>query len=372
MKILIDARMYGAKQGGLGRYTEELIKELEKQVTSDNFVILLNKENWDDYKPKNKNFKKILANIPWYSLKEQTQLPGIIKKEHPDLVHFPHWNIPLLYRQPFLVTIHDLILIHYPDRRASTLSPIKYFFKYLMFKIILRHALKKSRGIITPSNFTKQDIIKTYNIPEKKITSIHLAPKNKIANRSEEQKKQTLEKYKIIKPFILYVGSAYPHKNLENLIKAWELFSDQYSKNYQLVLSGKKDYFYKRLEKEMNTKNIIFTDFTSNEEQADLYSQASLYIFPSLYEGFGLPPLEAMTYNTPVASSEASCLPEILRDACFYFNPHNLEEIAKTINLSLTDIKKRQEKQEKAQELLKKYSGKKTTTSTLVVYKNMI
>jgi len=112
MKIGIDARMYGPKQGGLGRYVEQLVLELEKIDNQNEFVIFLRADNWNEYTPSKPNFKKVLANISWYGWQEQFKLTPIIKKEKVDLMHFPHWNIPLFYNDPFIVTIHDLILLH--------------------------------------------------------------------------------------------------------------------------------------------------------------------------------------------------------------------------------------------------------------------
>ncbi|MDO9509654.1 MAG: hypothetical protein Q7J14_00005, partial [Candidatus Magasanikbacteria bacterium] len=136
MKIGIDARLYGPKQGGLGRYLQQLIEGLEKADQNNDYVIFLHAENFEEYQPKNPRFKKVLANIPWYGWKEQFFLPKILKKEKLDFVHFPHWNIPFFYSGKFLVTIHDLILYHYSTRKASTLGSVAYFFKNLAYKLI--------------------------------------------------------------------------------------------------------------------------------------------------------------------------------------------------------------------------------------------
>ena len=176
MRIGIDARMYGPKQGGLGRYIQQLIAHLEQLETTDEFIIFLRKENWDEYTPKNNNFKKVLADIPWYGWQEQIKLSKIIKQEKVDLMHFPHWNVPLFYNDPFIVTIHDLLLLHYPTRKASTLGPFAYWFKNFVYKIVLRHAATKSKHILTISEFTRKDIVKNLGIAMGKITVAYLAP----------------------------------------------------------------------------------------------------------------------------------------------------------------------------------------------------
>ena len=264
MKIGIDARMYGPGQGGLGRYIEQLIIHLEKIDMSNNYVVFLRRDNFDNYQPQNPNFKKVLANISWYGWGEQFKLKKIIKKEKVNLMHFPHWNVPFGYNVPFIVTIHDLILLHYPTRRASTKGFFTYWFKNFIWKLVLKNAVKKSIKIITPSEFTKQDLIKTLNVPADKISVTCLAPTPQLngiqppvilseAKRSEEslsghelgqrsfavaqddKTSTVLKNYKITKPYLLYVGVAYPHKNLETLLAAWKIFMEKFGTGYQLV-----------------------------------------------------------------------------------------------------------------------------------------
>lgn len=369
MKIVIDARMYGARQGGLGRYIEQLILNLEKIDKENQYIILLRLENYPLYQPKNPNFQKIMVDIPWYGWKEQFFLPKIIKKLKADLVHFPHWNVPLFFNGNFVVTIHDLLLLHYPSRRASTLSPLLYWMKNQIFLLVLKHAVKTARQIITVSEFSKKDLMETLKIKSEKIIVTLLSPFENHAFTDTDLTK----KYNITKPYWLYVGVAYPHKNLEALLSAWEIFYKQYSCNYQLVLAGNKNYFYERLEKiikEKNIKNVILTDFVPDTELPNLYKKAALYVFPSLYEGFGLPPLEAMQYNLPVISSERTCLPEILGDAALYFDPTSPDEIAQTAHLVLSDKNTSEKLQKNGQKILQKYSWKTVAEKTLKNFQN--
>lgn len=378
MKIGIDARLYGPKQGGLGRYLQQLITGLEKNDQNNDYVIFLRQENFEEYQPKNPRFKKILADIPWYGWQEQILLPRILKKENCDFVHFPHWNIPFFYRGKFIVTIHDLILLHYPSRQSSTLGPLKYFFKNLAYRFILHHAVKKAVQIITPSNFTKQDITKTLHMPEEKITVTHLAPTDLgikyPVSSIKYGNENLLIKHHILKPYLLYVGVAYPHKNLEQLVKSWKKFEEK-NKNFQLVLVGKKNYFYDRLinsEIFKNCQNIVFTDFVPDAELAMFYKNATAYVFPSLYEGFGLPPLEAMQYGVPTISANSACLPEILGEAALYFDPLTEQDICSKISLILTDTNIRQKLINNMPYILSKYSQKNTAETTLSVYQKMV
>jgi len=312
------------------------------------------------------------VDIPLYSWQEQIKFKKIIDRENVNLMHFPHWNVPLFYNKPFVVTIHDLIMYHYPRQEASTHGPIVYWFKDLLHRLVLRHAVKAAKQIIVTSEFTKQDVHRTLNVPVEKMTTIYQVPFMKIINNQETNSKQiTNYKLQITKPYVLYVGNAYPHKNLDGLLKAWKIFCEKYGPSYQLVLAGKKNFFYNKLINHLTIKplnNIIFTGYVSDGELSVLYQNASLYVFPSLYEGFGLPPLEAMSYGIPVASSNATCLPEVLGEGAIYFDPENYEQMAETIYRGLTDENLRFELREKAREELKRYSSGKMIEETLTIY----
>lgn len=372
MRIGIDARMFGPEQGGLGRYIEQLIIHLEKLDSPHEFIIFLNKKNWDSYHPKNEKFTKILANIPWYGWKEQLFLSHIFKKARVDLMHFPHWNIPIFYNKPFVVTIHDLLLLHYPSKKASTLDPLIYWLKYQAYLKTLHHATQKASHILTVSEFSKFDICKTLQVPNDKITVTYLA--STISNQQTTlSPEEILNKYTITKPYVLYVGVAFPHKNLERLIQAWELFQNKYNDyNTKLVLVGKKNYFYEQLlSKIQKNKNIIYTDFIPDSDLPTIYKQASLYAMPSLYEGSALPSLEALQYGVPVASSNQTCLPEILQNAAFYFDPKNTEEMADTIHQALSEETIRKEHQEAGYKICSQYSWDTVASQTLQIYNRL-
>ena len=177
----------------------------------------------------------------------------------------------------------------------------------------------------------------------------------------------------LVKPYLLYVGNAYPHKNLERLILAFKKLVDD-GLDYQLVLVGGEDYFYRKLKLKIENwklkikDGIIFAGFMSDDDLDALYRNASLYVFPSLYEGFGLPPLEAMARGVPVVSSNATCLPEILGDAAFYFNPLDIDDMARVIKETLSSDRARKALIQKGFEQIKKYSWRKMAEETLKLY----
>lgn len=153
MRIGIDARFYGSIGKGLGRYTQKLIQHLEQIDTENQYVIFLRKENFEDYQPFNKNFQKVLADYPWYTFSEQLFFPLLLRKYKLDLVHFPHFNVPILYFGKFVLTIHDLILTHFPTLKATRLSPLWYWVKYAAYKLAISSAVRRSEKIITVSEF---------------------------------------------------------------------------------------------------------------------------------------------------------------------------------------------------------------------------
>ena len=312
--------------------------------------------------------------IPWYSWKEQTTLARTIRKQKLDLMHFPHWNVPIFYNDPFVVTIHDLIMFHYPRPEATTLGPIKFWLKDRMHRRVIRHAVNRAQHILVTSEFTKQDVHTMLHVPHDKMTVTYQAP---FGDKKQEtrNKKQILEKYGIGKPFVLYVGAAYPHKNLEGLIEAWKIFSQKYGDQYQLALVSRDDYFLRQIKTNYPITQLpnypLFTGFVPDNDLAILYEHASLYVFPSLYEGFGLPPLEAQAFGVPVASSNRSCLPEVLGESALYFDPENYQQMADVIHRGLTDENVRFELREKARENLKRFSWETLARQTVEAYKNV-
>lgn len=367
MRIGIDARMLGGGYG-IGRYLEQMILHLAKLDSKNEYVLFLKKENFD-LLTLPVNFKKILVDIAWYSFAEQLKLPSAIQKENVDLMHFPHFNVPLFYRDPYLVTIHDLIMFHYPRQEASTHGPLVYWIKDLVHRFVVKNSVHRARHIFVTSEYTKRDVHETLDISLEKMTVTYQAP-FELKHLNNKGTEYILEKYGIKKPYIMYVGSAYPHKNLEGLVQAWKIFQKKYGTDYQLVLAGKENFFYTKLKNTLlkESQDVIYTGFVPDDQLSLLYQNALLYVFPSFYEGFGLPPLEAMTHGIPVASSKRSCLPEVLGDAALYFDPENLDEMADILYKGITDEILRTVLKQNAHKLLPNYSWDTLAKQTVCCY----
>lgn len=372
MLIGIDARFFGLLGKGLGRYTQKLIEHLEAVDGENQYVVFLRKENFDEYQPFNKNFRKVLADYRWYSFAEQIFFPRLLNKYKFDLVHFPHFNVPILYRRKFALTIHDLILLHFPTIRATRLNPLFYWLKYLAYKWTIGSAIARAKSIIAVSEFTKNDIIGQYPKAKEKILVTYEASDD-LCRISNVQPHLILEKCGIIKPYLLYVGNAYPHKNLEKLIDAFELVLMRYP-NMQLALVGKEDFFYKRLKQYSVKKNIAgvhFLGFVSDQDLDVLYRFADAYVFPSLYEGFGLPPLEAMAKGAVVVSSDHACMKEVLGDSALFVDARSAESFASGVSKVFEDKALRQDLIQKGYQQIKKYSWEKMALETLEIYKKI-
>ncbi|MGI6374246.1 MAG: glycosyltransferase family 4 protein [Patescibacteria group bacterium] len=396
MRIGIDARFYGPSGKGLGRYVQEVvdrviainIKEQENKKTTQTeieFLVFLSPDNFADYHCPSPLVKKVLWRVPWYSWQEQLILPWLIWRARLDLIHFPHFNVPILTPTKFIVTIHDLILTYFPSPRASTLSPIKYYFKNLAYRLVIKTAIRRARVIIAVSEFTKQDLIKKFSAPAEKIKVTHegVADLDKDGTKFFQQSAaENLAIFKLLnKPFFLYVGSAYPHKNLETLLEIFKLFLAA-EPQAQLALVGKSDYFYQRLSRQAESLGlwkkgaennpVVFLGQVSDAQLASLYQAARVFIFPSLYEGFGLPPLEAMAYQCPVLSSDQGSLPEVLGEAAVYFNPSNQEESVKKMLAIFHNEAERQELQKRGLKQVAKYDWQRCAMDTWQIYLSVI
>ncbi len=457
MNIGIDARFLGTETG-IGRYVEQLVRHLEKIDTechSDSrfvgtknlvgaerpandtgqptasreiprharndggrkYFIFLTEKNWDPPSPGFgvvSNFHKIKADFRWYSWQEQVYFPFLIKKYKIDLMHFPHFNVPLFCPCPFVVTIHDLILLHHPSTRASRLGFVKFYLKYIFYRLVLKNAIANSQKILVPSEFTKKDILENFSIPHptspsrregeeggggnilenKIVVTYEAASLGDVAPASQE----FLSQLGIARPYFLTVGNAYPHKNLERLLRVFKRFNSEYKpstgsgnnnlfpersvaklkglKPFQLVFVGPDDYFYERMKEfvknlDLSKDEVIMPGKVSDRELKTLYLNAFAYVFPSLYEGFGLPGLEAMACGAPVVSSDKTSLPEILGEAALYFDAGSDEDLFDKMSRLADDKGLQSRLRARGFGQVKKYNWQSLAAATLRTYETI-
>lgn len=385
MKIAIDARFINPENRGLSTYTRNLVFGLEKIDHENQYYILLRAKDYATLKLSEPNFHKIKAEAQWYGVKEQILIPKILYQLKPDLTHFPHFNVPILYNRPFITTIHDLILFAFPTKRATTLGAVTYAVKNRAYRATINHAVAKSKAIIAVSNSTAKDIERFFpKVNKTRILTIYEGAggedDNKIKtyrNIPEKNRQEWLmERLPIKFPFIFYIGGAYPHKNLEQLCLAFKLLNKKFPE-LNLVIAGGEDYFFNRLKNLVNKrgiKNIIFPGFISDRQTLEfLYQEALFCIFPSLYEGFGLPPLEALKREKLVLCNNGTCFPEILGNSVIYFDGKSINYISSSIASTVKNLEKLKKSYlPQAVFTLEKYSWSKMCKETLALYKSTL
>jgi len=329
MHIAIDARMMGAgKTRGIGRYIEETVKQLATQQPDWTFTLLVRDPENTSFHASNIVFKK--ADFSWYGLKEQLLLPRIVKEIDADHVWFPHWNVPLFFRGTFSITIHDLLLVHQPQSaKASTRHPMVAWLKRVGFYLVLKNAIRKSQTIFVPTQAVKKDLCSFDKSVEHKI----LVNGEGLSSLPQPQQERIFPT-----PFLFYVGSAYPHKRLELLLDMWQVISINHPE-LTLIVGGEKDVFMNRIMKcceDLGLPRVIFTGQLSDQQMADYYAQASAFVFPTSFEGFGLPPCEALSLGTPVISSDIEVLKEVLpQQGVFFFENGSVDGMIRAIETVL-------------------------------------
>lgn len=372
MLIGIDARMYGGRQTGIGNYIHHLTRHLFQIDKKNDYVLFFLEGEFSRYKPPRPGIKKVKVSAHWYTLEEQLSLPRILNKFPFDLVHFPHFNAPVLYHHKYILTIHDITQKYFPGPSISS------FFRKQIYELVFSHNIKKAKKIISVSHYTKKDILANFSVDPEKIQVIYegFDPSfRKIYNQNKINRLK--KKYGIKKPFILYAGVFRDHKNIIGLIQAFDLITRKYKQNLELVLIGSGDSFYvhkiQEAIKNLKLNNfIVQPGFLPQEQLILFYNAASLFILPSFREGFGFPPLEAMGCETPVVASCTTSLPEVLGKAACYFNPYNISEMAAIAVQVLKDKKLQKKLINLGRTQIQKFSWQKCAEDTLKLYEQVV
>lgn len=359
--ILIDARESGTTSG---RYIDKLMTNLEPLKTEHSFMVLTTEARQAFVKKQFPRSKVIVTKHKEFTFAEQLGLFKQIRDLKVDLVFFPMPQQPILYRGPVVTTINDLTTVRF---RNPSKNWLVFTVKQWVFGLVLKYVARKSKALLTFTDFVKDDIARFARINSRKITVTHLAA-DAITDKPEPI--EDLEG----KRFIMYVGRPLPHKNLPRLIEAFAVLRQKYP-DLHLVLAGKQDALYRRIAKDVRHQalgNVHFTGFITEGQLRWLYENTATYVFPSLSEGFGLPGLEAMMHGAPVASSNATCLPEVYQDAAVYFDPANPKDIADKISQILDDSKLAQQLVQKGKKQASKYSWQRMAEQTLTIFDDAV
>ncbi len=355
MRIGIDCREL--KKGvltGIGRYLQNFLEYAV--ATEENHQLIL-------YGNQNSHIPFSGANVTVRILPEYNtfgwdnfQLPQALLKDKVRLFFSPYEKAPLWSPVKTIITIHDLLFLYFPGQEYKS----KKIYNFI-YRKIRKISARQADRIITVSEFSKSDIIATYKIDPSKIRVIPNGVSPAFHPHIDDQTVQAIRtKYRIKDEFFLYVGNFKPHKNVHMLIRAYAQLADDIISQYQLVLCGKRDRYTDTLEDEVSDRNldhrVIFTDMVPDEELPVLYNGAQLFIFPSLYEGSGFPPLEAMACGTPVIASNRTSLPEVVADAGVLVDPTEAGNITRAIEELLADQNLYQKFQEKGLARAKQFS----------------
>lgn len=377
-KIVFDARMYGLEHGGIGRYIMNILRVFgDLDLGSFDLILLVKKEKTREIKKDlGDKFGYVPVRSSHYSSFEQIEIPWVLKKIDPDLVHFPHFNAPFFYRGRCVVTIHDLIKHFFRGKETTTRHPWLYWPKYFAYRVLIREVVGRAEAIIVPTLWWKRKLVSFYKLPSDKIFVTGEGVDGSFLKRpvaSLEEKSRVLKKYGLNKKFLIYTGSVYPHKNVRRMIRA---FLQLRKKKIKLAIVCSRSIFRERLESFVRLlgarRKVLFLGFVPDEELKILYSEAVAFVQPSLMEGFGLPALEAMSCGCPIVSSKASCLPEVYGEAALYFDPLDTKDITEKLKIILDNSLLRKKLIRKGREQVKKHTWEMAAQKTLDVYRKLL
>lgn len=368
MKIGIDARLY--TQTGVGRYLKNLLTVLQRLDKVNDYIVYLRRQEFDIFEIINPQWRKKLLDVQWHSVAEQFAVPFTLLSDKLDVVHFPYFNVPILYPGKFLLTIHDLIVDHFDTGRASTLPAPFYKLKRFGYMVGTHIGAKRADFITVISETTRKEVLDHYNVSQEKLFVTYDALDIHFQETVKYKKPQRL----IDGTYILYVGNAYPHKNLERLLEGFSI--SQKGKSVHLVLAGDDEYFYPRLRrvaKELAIeKQVIFFGNADDKELHSLYSFCSIVVFPSLMEGFGLPNLEALYCGKLPVVSDIPVFREIWGDTLPMFNPYDVRDISQKMSTNLAlSTSMYQKNVAKAKQRIHKFNWEKTARETLALYERI-
>ena len=364
MRIGIDARLYGSKHTGIGRYTKNLILALAKKDRKNSYVIFGSQEIKEEIESL-KKFEFVKLTTPIYSLAEQVINPFVFSRAKLDMLHVPHFNAPIFYPGKLVITIHDLIKHISTGKDSTTHSTGIYWIKQLAYRFIVFVNIHKAKVIITPSKFWQDYLVNNYNLNFKKVHVTYEAVDKTLKSKKGQSPKNTLKKYNLDKPFIIYTGNLYPHKNINFLIKAVGVFNNSHKHQLTLAIACARSVFEKRLTKD---SDIRYLGYVPDNDLAMLYSQSLALVHPSLIEGFGLTGLEAMAAGLPVLSSDATCLPEVYGEAALYFDPYNQKSLILRLEQIMEDRDLLKDLKEKGYLRVKSFSWDRTAKETIKAY----
>jgi glycosyltransferase involved in cell wall biosynthesis len=366
VRIAIDARKL--RDYGVGTYVRNLLRQLARQDTTHEYVVFCQSQDVETVDALGPRFRAAVEDAPNYSIAEQFAIPMDLRREAIDLFHAPHYVLPGLTPCRSVVTIHDCIHLRFPQYLPSRLG-------YAYARAQMWTATHRAARVMTVSEASKRDILRYFRVPESRIDVIYNAIDERFWQQPDAEAIALVrERYQLTGPFVLYAGNIKPHKNLERLIESFHLLRQDSPelKDVLLLIIGDEISKYASLRRAVHRhklhKHVRFFGFVADQTLAALYRLAAVFVFPSLYEGFGLPPLEAMASGTPVITSNVSSLPEVVGDAALMIDPYEPAAIADAMRRVLTDAALRDDLRRRGLARAREFSWERSIARVREIY----
>lgn len=364
MRIAIDARKL--HDYGIGTYVRNLVECLARLDHDDEYVLLCRGEDCEYIRALGPRFAPRQVRARNYSIGEQVSIPATLARVRAAVFHAPHYVVSPLTRCPYVVTIHDCIHLRFPQYLPNRLAPV-------YARAAMRSAAVRAARVLTVSNASKDDILHYLGIPAGKVEVVYNALDSRLATPpTTDDLALVRERFLLTSPFILYAGNIKPHKNIERLIEAYAILRRLGVMGVKLLIIGDQISKYPKLRRLVHRfqlhQHVRFLGFVPDATLAALYRLASVFVFPSLYEGFGLPPLEAMAAGVPVVTSNVSSLPEVVGDAALLIDPASPDSIAQAIARVLGEPGLRADLIARGHERVKAFSWDRSVTRIRQIY----
>jgi glycosyltransferase involved in cell wall biosynthesis len=368
MRIAIDARKL--HDFGIGTYIRNILRGLARLDPETEYIVLCRSDDMEAAAQLGANFRAVAETAKPYSLSEQFSIPLTLVRERAHLFHEPHYVLPTATRCRSVVTIHDCIHLMFPQYLPGSLA-------HIYARASMWTAVRKSDRILTVSEASKRDILRFFDVPPEKVEVIYNAIDERFLAAPDTERMDLIrQRYQLDHPFLLYVGNIKPHKNLERLIDAFGRVRAAGLDELRLVIIGDEISRYPAMRQAVHRhqldKYVRFLGFQPYETLAGFYRLARAFVFPSLYEGFGLPPLEAMACGTPVVTSNVSSLPEIAGGAALLVDPYDTASIAEGITRAVTDEPLRQQLAQRGLARARDFSWAQSVAATHRIYMEVL
>jgi glycosyltransferase involved in cell wall biosynthesis len=368
MRIAIDARKL--RDFGIGTYIRNLVEELARLDSQSEYLLLLAPGDVEFAAGLGENFRAVPESSRPYSVGEQIRIPLALARDRVHLLHEPHYVLPPATRCRSVVTIHDCIHLMFPQYLPNRLAPI-------YARAAMWSATRQADRILTVSEASKRDILRLFDVAPDRVEVIYNALDARFSDPPDEAHiEQVRQRYQLHHPFVLYVGNIKPHKNLQRLIAAFAEARATGPDDLRLVVIGDEISRYPALRQTVHRhkldKHVRFFGFQPAQTLVAFYRLAHAFVFPSLYEGFGLPPLEAMACGTPVVTSNQSSLPEVAGGAAVLVDPYDVDAIADGIRRVVSDDTLRADLIRKGLARVHDFSWKEAARKTHAVYQQVM